>query len=116
MKSLDSNARYSIFIENADDTANDCEECVYSVPANEQPLAFRTFSPPHAAWKQDATLAILSCDRFIDDGDDDFWRVLLPNVLPIKPIDAVCHIGDQVYTDTLAALVLNSSVSIRSEV
>jgi phosphodiesterase/alkaline phosphatase D-like protein len=116
LRGLHPGVHYDIIVENSEDTANSCEECAYSIPADALPLRFRTFSPPSAVSMQDTTLVVLSCDRYLDDQDDAFWAVLRPDVLPVKPHDAMFHIGDQVYTDTLASLVMNASIAIEFEV
>ncbi len=50
------------------------------------------------------TLAVLSCDRFVDDRDDGFWAAI---DTPALPFHGVVHLGDQVYTDTLVAYLVS---------
>ena len=71
---------------------------------------FQTMPPEGAAPAgTGATLVTLSCDRFVDDGDDQFWAALAAPYLsePLGVAVGMVHIGDQVYTDSLVARMVS---------
>lgn len=60
-------------------------------------VAFRTFADAHG---KDVELAVVSCSRFNEDGDESMWRQFSREATNRT---ATLHLGDQVYMDWVTA-------------
>lgn len=72
--------------------------CGWSLPPGDDGCTWLTMPLRGQPPPTPLNLAVMSCDRYVDDSDDGFLAAL-------QPVAATAHIGDQVYTDSLAAAI-----------
>jgi hypothetical protein len=93
----------------------DCK-CTWTLPPPSQSVSFTTAPAPGQSSSHSTSVAVFSCDRFVDDNDDGFIEMMRPNMLPLSPVWGTAHIGDQVYTDTFMSQLLRSNTTIPFQV